>query len=70
MAHGHAQPVAIAELLLQVEFKAARACSITTSGICQDQEFFGCGNFCRPSSSHQWARAVTANAGVSAAVPT
>jgi hypothetical protein len=41
MTHGHAQSVAIAELLLQVEFKAARAYSITASGIGQDQEPFG-----------------------------
>ena len=34
MAHGHAESIAIAELLLQVELKAARPTAETLSGIC------------------------------------
>jgi hypothetical protein len=43
MAHGHAESIAITELLLQMELKAASPRAITASGIRQDQELFGVG---------------------------
>ena len=48
MAHRHAEPIAIAKLLLQVELKAASPSAITASRIRQDQEFVGMREACSP----------------------
>lgn len=48
VAHSHTESIAIAELLLQMQLKAARPTAITVSGVCQDQELRGSGKALAP----------------------